>query len=90
LKTTGLDQKSKAAIVILSTFLRLAEKLDRSHCGLVRKAEFTDTDNGAVLLSFQSDVDCSLEEWSIIQNRQAFDQAFGKQLEVHCQVMPAA
>jgi len=90
LKTTGLDQKSKAAIVVLSTFLRLAEKLDRSHCGLVRKAEFTDTDNGAILLSFQSDVDCSLEEWSIIQNRQAFDEAFGKQLEVHCEMTPAA
>jgi exopolyphosphatase/guanosine-5'-triphosphate,3'-diphosphate pyrophosphatase len=90
LKATGLDQKSKAAIVILSTFLRLAEKLDRSHCSLVRKAEFTNTGKDTITLSFYSDEDCSLEEWSIIQNRQAFDEAFGKQLDVHCVVTPAS
>jgi exopolyphosphatase/guanosine-5'-triphosphate,3'-diphosphate pyrophosphatase len=90
LKATGLDQKSKVAIVILSTFLRLAEKLDRSHCSLVRKAEFTNNGKDTILLSFYSDEDCSLEEWSIIQNRQAFDEAFGKQLDVHCVVTPTS
>jgi exopolyphosphatase/guanosine-5'-triphosphate,3'-diphosphate pyrophosphatase len=87
---TGLDQKSKAAIVILSTFLRLAEKLDRSHCSLVRKAEFTNAGKDMIMLSFYSDSDCSLEKWSIIQNRQAFDEAFGKQLDVHCVVTPTS
>lgn len=84
LKTTGLDEKTNHAVAILSTFLRFAEKLDRSHCCLVKKAEFVKMNKDQVLLSFYSDSDCSLEEWSIIQNRQAFYEAFGKELDAHC------
>ena len=89
LKTTGLDEKSNHIIAVLSTFLRFAEKLDRSHCALVKKAEFVKENKDQVLLSFYSDSDCSLEEWSIIQNRTAFFEAFGKQLETHCTVTPS-
>lgn len=89
LKATGLDEKSKNIIAVLSTFLRLAEKLDRSHASLVKKVEFSLTENGTVKLTFYSDTDCSLEEWSIIQNRHAFWEAFSKQLEVHCVVLPS-
>lgn len=86
LKATGFDEKTKEAISILSTFLRFAEKLDRSHCGLVKKAEFIKENKDLVLLSFYSDSDCSFEEWSIIQNQQAFYEAFDKKLDVHCEV----
>ena len=86
LKTTGLDEKTNHNIAILSTFLRLAEKLDRSHSCLVERAEFIKINKDQILLSFYSDSDCSLEEWSIIQNRQAFFEAFGKQLDAHCTV----
>ena len=86
LKANGLDEKTKDVVIILSTFLRFAEKLDRSHCGLVKKAEFIKINKDRVLLSFYSDSDCSLEEWSIIQNRQAFYEAFGKQLDAKCTV----
>jgi exopolyphosphatase/guanosine-5'-triphosphate,3'-diphosphate pyrophosphatase len=89
LKITGLDEKTNDAIAILSTFLRFAEKLDRSHCGLVKKAEFVKVNKDQVLLSFYSDSDCSFEEWSIIQNQQAFYEAFEKQLDVHCIVTPS-
>ena len=84
LKVTGLDEKTKETIAILSTFLRFAEKLDRSHSALVKKAEFVRINKDKVLLSFSSESDCSFEEWSIIQNKQAFYEAFEKQLEVHC------
>jgi exopolyphosphatase/guanosine-5'-triphosphate,3'-diphosphate pyrophosphatase len=84
LKSTCLDEKSKFAVVILSTFLRFAEKLDRSHCGLVTKVEFCTTGKDMVLLSFYSDSDCSLEEWSVFQNKQAFYNAFGKKLDIQC------
>jgi exopolyphosphatase / guanosine-5'-triphosphate,3'-diphosphate pyrophosphatase len=84
LKPTGLDEKTKHTIAILSTFLRFAEKLDRSHSKLVNKAEFIEENKDQVLLAFYSDSDCSFEEWSIIQNRQAFYEAFGKQLDVTC------
>lgn len=88
LKTTNLEEKSKTAIAILSTFLRLAEKLDRSHCAMVKRLQFAKTEKDAILLTFYSDTDCSLEEWSIVQNRQAFFDAFQKQLNVHCVVTP--
>ena len=55
---------------------------------MVKKAEFSKTEKDTVLLTFYSDTDCSLEEWSIVQNRQAFFEAFKKQLDVHCVVTP--
>ena len=88
MKGIGFDEKTKETVAILSTFLRFAEKLDRSHCGLVKKAEFRKISKDHVLLSFFSDSDCSFEEWSIIQNRQAFYEAFEKQLDVRCTVTP--
>ena len=88
LKTEGLDEKNKGVVAVLSTFLRFAEKLDRSHCGLVKSAEFVKINKDQVLLRFYSDTDCSLEEWSIIQNRQAFFDAFEKELQAQCIVTP--
>jgi exopolyphosphatase/guanosine-5'-triphosphate,3'-diphosphate pyrophosphatase len=84
LRPTGLDEKSKKTVIILSTLLRLAEKLDRSHCGLVRKAELSRSGEDQIMLTFFAQSDCSFEEWSIIQNKQAFYEAFRKELKVHC------
>lgn len=86
LKPMDLDEKSKSVVTVLSTFVRLAEKLDRSHCRLVKKAEFSKTGKDQVLLTFYADSDCSFEEWSILQNRQAFYESFEKELNVHCVV----
>ena len=82
LKGTGLDEHTKEIVIILSAFLRIAEKLDRSHCGLVKKVEFKEVEKDRILLSLFSDQDCSLEEWSVDQNAQAFHAAFGKKLDV--------
>jgi exopolyphosphatase/guanosine-5'-triphosphate,3'-diphosphate pyrophosphatase len=90
LKNTELDEKAKNVVAILSTFLRFAEKLDRSHCGLVKNPEFIKANKDHVLLLFHSDSDCSFEEWSIIQNQKAFYEAFDKQLDVHCIVAPSS
>ena len=90
LKSKGFDEKTKQSIIVLSTFLRFAEKLNRSHTGLVKKAEFVRENKDGILLSFYSDSDCSLEEWSIIQNRQAFYEAFEKQLDAKCILTPTA
>jgi exopolyphosphatase / guanosine-5'-triphosphate,3'-diphosphate pyrophosphatase len=84
LKSTELNEENKEAVSILSTFLRFAEKLDRSHIGLVKKAEFIKINKDQIRLVFYSDSDCSFEEWSIIQNRQAFFEAFDKHLDVQC------
>jgi hypothetical protein len=55
----------------------------------VKKAEFIKENKDQILLEFYSDSDCSLEEWSIFQNRQAFFEAFGKQLDAHCVFSPS-
>jgi exopolyphosphatase/guanosine-5'-triphosphate,3'-diphosphate pyrophosphatase len=89
MKSSELDERTKEVVAVLSTFLRFAEKLDRSHSGLVKKAGFVEENKDQVLLSFYSDSDCSFEEWSVIQNRQAFYEAFKKQLDVHCTVTPS-
>ncbi|MCW4000627.1 MAG: Ppx/GppA family phosphatase [Candidatus Bathyarchaeota archaeon] len=88
LKAEGLDEAGRLAVVVGSTFLRFAEKLDRSHCNLVKKAEFAREGKGLVLLRFYSDTDCSLEEWSVNQNRQAFFEAFDAELQAQCIVTP--
>jgi len=88
LKDTGLDERTKKIVIILSIFLRLAEKLDRSHRGLVKEAEFSKVEKDRILLSLFCDEDCSLEEWSVGQNAQAFYAAFGKKLDV-CSVKRA-
>jgi exopolyphosphatase/guanosine-5'-triphosphate,3'-diphosphate pyrophosphatase len=90
LRSEELDEDSKEVVLVLSTFLRLSEKLDRSHCGLVKKAEFIRESKDHVLLRFYSDTDCSLEKWSIIQNRQAFSEAFDVELDAACTVTPNA
>jgi len=84
LKSSHLDEHSKNVIVILAVFVRLAEKLDRSHCGLIKKVEFFNVEKDHACLSLLSDSDCTMEEWSIIQNSNAFYAAFQKKLDVHC------
>jgi exopolyphosphatase/guanosine-5'-triphosphate,3'-diphosphate pyrophosphatase len=89
LKNRGLDDKNKEIVIVLSAFVRFAEKLDRSHSALVKKAEFILENKDTVLLMFYSESDCSFEEWSINQNKQAFLEAFDKELDVQCEVTPS-
>ena len=84
LKATHLDEHSKEVIVILAVFVRLAEKLDRSHSGIIKKAEFLTTEKEHALLALFSDSDCTMEAWSVEKNGPAFYGAFGKRLSVHC------
>jgi exopolyphosphatase / guanosine-5'-triphosphate,3'-diphosphate pyrophosphatase len=84
LKSTHLDEHSKGVIVILAVFVRLAEKLDRSHSGIIKKAEFLSIEKDRALLALFSDSDCTMEAWSVEKNGPAFYGAFGKRLRVHC------
>jgi exopolyphosphatase/guanosine-5'-triphosphate,3'-diphosphate pyrophosphatase len=77
-----LDPKSQHIILVLSTFLRLAEHLDRSHAGLVTTVRFTGMDSEKVSLEITSRVDCSLEAWAIESDIRAFKKAFCRTLEV--------
>ena len=65
---------------ILSTFLRLAEILDRSHAALVHRVRFARVKEGTAYLEVVARGDCQLELWGIEAERKAFFKIFGKQL----------
>jgi hypothetical protein len=50
----------------------------------VKTAELSRSGKDQILLTFYAESDCSFEEWSVMQNKQAFSQAFIKELKVHC------
>ncbi|MDG6256279.1 MAG: Ppx/GppA phosphatase family protein [Methanomicrobiaceae archaeon] len=82
----ALDPENQHTILVLSTFLRLAEHLDRSHAGLVTAARFTGMDFGVVSLEVIGRADCSLEVWALEADIKAFERAFCRTLDVTCRV----
>ena len=68
------------AVRVLSTFLRLAESLDRSHAGLVHHARFVRAEKKGVLLHVVARGDCQLELWGIESEKKAFARVFAKDL----------
>ncbi len=77
-----LPEKSRRVVEILSTFLRFAERLDRSHAQLVESARFTHVENGKVTLRIESENDIQMETWGVEAEEKAFERAFSKKLEV--------
>jgi exopolyphosphatase/guanosine-5'-triphosphate,3'-diphosphate pyrophosphatase len=82
-----LDTVEQEKIRILSTFLRLAESLDRSHAALIRGARFRREGKGTIRLEVAARGDCQLEIWGVGSEKKAFGKVFGKilVLEVVCQ-----
>lgn len=83
LALAGLDERSSNIVVILSMLLRLAEKLDRSHTYLIKKAEFTGKDRAKVTLVIWPEGDCELEVWGVESNVRAFEKIFGRKLNLN-------
>ncbi|MCZ7356471.1 MAG: Ppx/GppA phosphatase family protein [Candidatus Methanoperedens sp.] len=78
-----LDEHSANTVIILSMLLRLAEKLDRSHTCLVKKAEFTGKDRTKVDLAIWPDGGCELEVWGVESNVKAFEKIFRRKLNLN-------
>jgi exopolyphosphatase/guanosine-5'-triphosphate,3'-diphosphate pyrophosphatase len=79
----GLDERSANIVIVLSVLLRLAEKLDRSHTCLVKKAEFTGKDGTKVELTIWHEGSCELEVWGVESNVKAFEKIFGRKLNLN-------
>jgi len=77
-----LDDKTQQKIVVMSTFLRLAETLDRSHANLVASAQFRKGSKGSVVLEVTADEDISLEVWGVENHAKAFKHAFDRELSI--------
>jgi exopolyphosphatase/guanosine-5'-triphosphate,3'-diphosphate pyrophosphatase len=69
----------RGPVLVLALFLRLAEALDRTHCGLVRTAVFEDDGDG-VRLVLGSAADPHLEVWGAGNQARAFRKVFGRRL----------
>jgi len=77
-----LDEKDQQSVIRLSTLLRMAESLDRSHCNLVQAVRFTKAAKRSVKLIVTACGDPQLEMWRMEEDRKAFKRAFGKEMVV--------
>jgi exopolyphosphatase/guanosine-5'-triphosphate,3'-diphosphate pyrophosphatase len=84
-----LTGESRRIIQVLGILLRLAESLDRSHAGLVRKARFTPGKNDSLILELEAGGGCDLELWAVGRHTKAFESVFGKELAVSHRCSPA-
>jgi exopolyphosphatase/guanosine-5'-triphosphate,3'-diphosphate pyrophosphatase len=78
-----LDEHSANTVIVLSMLLRIAEKLDRSHTGLVKKAEFTRKNRTTIELSIWPEASCELEVWGVESNLKAFEKLFRRKLNLN-------
>jgi exopolyphosphatase/guanosine-5'-triphosphate,3'-diphosphate pyrophosphatase len=78
-----LDEHSVNTVIILSMMLRIAEKLDRSHTGLIKKAEFTGKNRTTVELAIWHEGSCELEVWGVESNVKAFEKLFRRKLNLN-------
>jgi len=82
-KTPGmleLESREWEVIRVLSTFLRLAESLDRSHAAFIQSVRFIRVEKGKVYLSVNARGDCQLEIWGVEAEKKAFEKVFLKSL----------
>jgi exopolyphosphatase/guanosine-5'-triphosphate,3'-diphosphate pyrophosphatase len=75
-----LDNEARDQVIILSSFLRLAESLDRSHMGLVMRVRFTEVRGDRVVLNITAPEDCHLEMKGVENEAVHFEKIFGKKL----------
>lgn len=77
---SDLDKQSRKAVIVLSTLLRIAESLDRSHSGLVCSSHFRFGDGEKTILEIIAAGDCQLEIWGVESHMDAFEKAFEAKL----------
>jgi exopolyphosphatase/guanosine-5'-triphosphate,3'-diphosphate pyrophosphatase len=77
-----LDKRSRQIVLVLCTFLRIAESLDRSHLQAVEHARLRVNDKKSVVLELTPTKDCHLELWEVRNHERAFEKVFGRKLTI--------
>ena len=77
-----LDRQSKQALPVMSTLLRIAESLDRSHKNAVTDARFR-MDGEQIILDVTCEQDCQLEMLGVHNHKKTFKKFFDKRYEVN-------
>ncbi len=75
-----LPPRDRDALRVLSSFIRLAESLDRSHTALIRQVRFASAEKDRVQLRVTARGDCRMEVWSVEAGREEFRKIFGREL----------
>lgn len=77
-----MSKKDRNIVKINSTFLRIAEALDRSHQGVIKKAKFSRDKNGMISLKLTCENDCQLELWRLNSHNKLFRKIFKQQFAI--------
>ncbi len=79
---SALEKSAQKIVILLSTILRIAETLDRSHTGLISHAKFINNVENQLTLAIAAAQDCQLELWGLRNHKKTIEDFFDKNLEV--------
>ncbi len=85
----GLEPSAQRIVVPLSSFLRIAEALDRSHCALIDHARFINANDEEAVLEVAARGDCQLELWGAESQGKGFRKAFDRELRIRFKMSTA-
>jgi exopolyphosphatase/guanosine-5'-triphosphate,3'-diphosphate pyrophosphatase len=74
----SLDEDAQARVVRTVALLRLADGLDRSHLGTVRRVHTDTARGGMVTIGIEADGDADLQLWGVRRKRDLFERVFGR------------
>jgi exopolyphosphatase / guanosine-5'-triphosphate,3'-diphosphate pyrophosphatase len=72
-----LDSDAQERVTRSVAILRLADGLDRSHQGTVRRVHVGSTKGGEVTIGIEADGDADLQLWGVRRKRDLFERVFG-------------
>jgi exopolyphosphatase/guanosine-5'-triphosphate,3'-diphosphate pyrophosphatase len=81
-----LDEASQRLLLGMSSFLRIAETLDRSHGALVDHARFVNVTKEEAVLEVSAKGDCQLELWGAESQTKSFLKAYNRELRIRFRI----
>lgn len=81
-QVAGLSKKDKNAVKVISTLIRIAEALDRSHKSVIHKATFSPLGDNKIFLDIFAEDDYQLELWRLNNHNRLFKKVFNHEFVV--------
>ncbi len=81
-----LDKRAREKVRVLALLLQLSESLDRSHAGVVRRAQLAVDNEKKATLTIHAVQDCQLEIWGVENQRKNFRRIFGRKMKVDVEI----
>jgi exopolyphosphatase/guanosine-5'-triphosphate,3'-diphosphate pyrophosphatase len=69
------------SVKVLSTLLRIAEGLDRSHTGIISHVRFYIASTDSLVLEMHAQKECQLEIWEVEKQKKYFKKIFEYDLQ---------